>query len=120
MRGVFGVASVCAAAVVMTAGGAGADPGDVSNGDMNLAAQQQVRQLSVGADIAPDVWTFQPPGQGLTCYWGFVPYPGHDASGKAYSMWPDTLHLVGLGGSVERLDSGAVIETNCYLHRARA
>ncbi|BEK86649.1 hypothetical protein [Nocardia seriolae] len=119
MRRVFG-AGAAGATFVMTIGVAGAAPGDVSNGDPNVVAQQQIRQVAVGADIGADTWVFAPPAGGLACYWGYVPYPGHDAAGKPYTPWTDTIRAVGPAGWTERLDPGAVIETNCYMRRAGA
>ncbi|MGW5111384.1 hypothetical protein [Nocardia sp. NPDC004123] len=118
MKRVLGVGSAGAAAFAMAVGVAGAAPGDVSNGDPNVLAQQQVRHVSVGVDIPSDMWVFSPPAAGLACYWGYVPYPGYDAQGKPYSPWTDTLHVVGPAGWTEHLDPGSVIETNCYMHRS--
>ncbi|MEC3913465.1 hypothetical protein [Nocardia sp. CDC160] len=117
MKRVFGVASTCAAAALVTMGAANAAIEDVGNGDPNLLAQQQIRHLAVGTDIAADTWVFTPPASNLTCYWAYVPYPGHDAQGTPYSPWPDTVHLVGPTGWTEHLTPSAIIETNCYMHR---
>ncbi|WP_157514036.1 hypothetical protein [Nocardia concava] len=84
-----------------------------------MVAQQQVRQVAVGVDIGAEVWVFSPPAGGFTCYWGYVPYPGHDAQGKPYQPWADTVRVVGPGGWSERLDTGAVIQTNCYMRARR-
>ncbi|MVU80429.1 hypothetical protein GPX89_24665 [Nocardia sp. ET3-3] len=119
MRRVFGVGSAAVAAFVTAVGAANAAPEDVSNGDPNVVAQQQIRQVTVGADVGADTWVFSPPAGGLTCYWGYVPFPGHDSQGKPYSPWADTVRLVGPAGWRERLDSGAVIETNCYMQRGQ-
>ncbi|MGV9839399.1 hypothetical protein ACWDUL_35105 [Nocardia niigatensis] len=118
MKRVLGVGSAGAAAFAMAMGVAGAAPGDVSNGDPNLLAQQQIRQVLVGVDIVPDLWVFSPPASGLACYWGYVPYPGVDAQGRPYAPWADTVRVVGPGGWTERLESGSVIETDCYMRRA--
>ncbi|MFE3196001.1 hypothetical protein ACFXHA_43870 [Nocardia sp. NPDC059240] len=118
MKRVFVAATMGAAAIAVATGVADAGPGEVSDGDPNVIASMQVRQIAFGTDIAAGRWVLTPPAAGIACYWGYVAYPGHDADGKPYAPWTDTVRVVGPAGWTGQFDPGALIETNCYLHRA--